>query len=125
MSVPVELEKLREAVDRFGPLPYLMTTSADSRPHAVSVHVSWAGPVLVARAGRRTVANAGDRPLVSLLWSPVDESGFSLIVDGSADVEEDRVTIRPSTAVLHRQASTAGEASASDCVGVLDHAVKH
>ena len=125
MSVPVDLEKLRESVERFGALPYLITTGADGRPHAVSVHVWWDSDRIVTRAGRRTVANATDRPLVSLLWAPVGDDGFSLIVDGSATVEDDRVSVRPTTAVLHRQASAPGEASASDCVGVLDHAAQH
>ena len=125
MSVPVELEKLKESVDRFGALPYLLTTAGDGRPHAVSVHVSWDGPELAVRAGRSTVANATARPLVSLLWAPVDEDGFSLIVDGTAVVDRDRVSVRPLKAVLHRQASPPGEASVSDCVGVLDHVVKH
>ena len=125
MSVPVELERLRDSVERFGALTYLLTTGADGRPHAVSVHVSWDADRIVARAGRRTVANAVERPLVSLLWAPVGDDGFSLIVDGTASVDSDRISVRPTTAVLHRQASAPGEASASDCVGVLDHASQH
>lgn len=125
MSVPVSLEKLRESIERFGALAYLLTTGGDGRPHAVSVHVSWDGDEIAARAGRRTVANAAERPLVSLLWAPVADDGFSLIVDGAATVISDRVSVRPTTAVLHRQASAPGEASASDCVGVLDHATRH
>ena len=125
MSVPVDMEKLRESVERFGALPYLMTTGEDGRPHAVSVHVWWEGDEIAVRAGRRTVRNASERPLVSLLWAPVADDGFSLIVDGAATVDGDRVVIRPTTAVLHRQASAPGEASVSDCVGVLDHAVQH
>lgn len=125
MSVPVSLEKLRESIERFGGLAYLLTTGGDGRPHAVSVYVEWDGDEISARAGRRTVANASDRPLVSLLWAPVSDDGFSLIVDGAATVDSDRVSVRPTTAVLHRQASAPGEASASDCVGVLDHAAQH
>ncbi|HEX5266104.1 MAG TPA: hypothetical protein VFW24_04975 [Acidimicrobiales bacterium] len=125
MSVPVDLEKLRDSVERFGALAYLLTTGADGRPHAVSVHMEWDAGRLVTRAGRRTVANAADRPSVSLLWPPVSDDGFSLIVDGSASVDSDRMAIRPTTAVLHRQASGPGEASTSECVGVLDHAAGH
>ena len=125
MSVPVDLEELRDSVERFGALAYLLTTGADGRPHAVSVHVWWDDDRIAARAGRRTVGNAGERPLVSLLWAPVDDDGFSLIVDGAATVDSDRVSVRPTTAVLHRQASAPGEPSASDCVGVLDHATRH
>jgi hypothetical protein len=125
MSVPVDLEKLRESVERFGALAYLLTAGADGRPHAVSVHVQWDGDAIAARAGRKTVGNAAERPLVSLLWSPVGDDGYSLIVDGAAEVDADVVSIRPTTAVLHRQASAPGEPSASDCVGVLDHVSRH
>ena len=125
MSVPVALQELSDALTRFGSLPYLLTTGADGRPHAVSVHVAWDGGELVARAGKRTVKNAGASPSVAFLWSPVDSDGFSLIVDGTASVDGDAVVIRPTTAVLHRQASPPGEASVSECVGVLDHAVEH
>ena len=120
------LEKLQEAVDRFGHLAYLVTAGADGRPHAVSVHLELTGEgTLAFRAGKRTSANAAARPLVCVLWSPVDEDGFSLIVDGSASVEGDRVTVRPETAVLHRQAAAPGEAARSDCVGVLEHTSTH
>ena len=120
------LEKLNERMEQFGALAYLLTTGGDGRPHAVSVHVEMdATGALVARAGKRTVANAAERPAVCVLWSPVDAEGFSLIVDGTAAVDDDRITIRPQTAVLHRQASAPGEAARSDCVGVLDHARTH
>ena len=119
-------EKLRDAVERFGRLAYLVTTGADGRPHAVSVHLEvTADGALAFRAGRRTSANAAERSLVCVLWSPVDEEGFSLIVDGTAAVDGDLVTVRPETAVLHRQAAAPGEAARSDCVGVLEHTSTH
>ena len=123
MSVPVALEELRAQVERFGARPYLLTVGAEARPHAVSVHVEWntEGDALIARAGKRTIANAGERPAVTLLWAPVDDEGFSLIVDGTAEVDDDRVRVRPATAVLHRTVATAGPSGpyGSDCVPVL------
>ena len=41
MSIKVPLDGLREAVARHGHTPYLLTTSEDGRPHAVSVAVRW------------------------------------------------------------------------------------
>ena len=126
MSVPVGLEKLRESITRFGSLAYLLTTGADGRPHAVSVHLALdQSGTLATRAGKRTTSNASERPSVCVLWSPVDSEGFSLIVDGTASVHDDQIVIRPETAVLHRQASAPGEASSSDCVGVLEHESTH
>ena len=113
MSVGVELQKLHEEVARFGPSPYLLTVSDDGRPHATAVTIGWAGDALVAGVGRRSAANATARPEVSLLWAPVDAEGFSLIVDGAAEVEGERVVVRPGAAVLHRQRA---DGPGSDCV---------
>ena len=86
MSIAVELDGVREQVARFGPSPYVLTVSADARPHAVSINVLWDGDVLVASVGRKTVTNAGANNSVSLLWPPVENGGYSFIVDGVASV---------------------------------------
>lgn len=112
MSVGVELDRLHEEVARFGATPYLLTVSDEGRPHATSVSVSWDGDVLVAGVGRRSASNVSARPDVSLLWAPVEDGGFSLIVDGAASVDGETVAVRPARAVLHRQAAGGG----SDCV---------
>jgi len=45
------------------------------------------------------------RPWVSLVFPPVDHSeGFSLVVDGRAEVDGSFVDVRPTWAVLHRPA---------------------
>ena len=123
MSVRVELAGLAEEVSRFGATPYLVTVGADSRPHAVSVHVGWDGDRLVLRAGKTTVANAAARPDVMLLWSPAAGGGFSLIVDGTAEVDgSDGVAITPTAAVLHRQVSASpADAPVASCQPVFNH----
>ena len=113
MSVGVELDRLHEEVERFGRSPYLLTVSDDGRPHATSVTVRWDGDDLVAGVGRRSAANAGERPDVSLLWSPVDGGGFSLIVDGRATVRDEEVAVTVERAILHRQRA---DGPGSDCV---------
>lgn len=119
MSVPVRVDVLDQQLSRYGCNPFLLTVGADGHPHAVSVQVSWEDGGFVTRAGSRTLANAADRPGVTLLWSPVGEDGFSLIVDGTASVEDDRVTLRPARAVLHRTlARAAADPAGSDCVTV-------
>ena len=118
MSIPVDLVRLREEVTRFGPSCYLLTVTDDGRPHAVAVSVAWADNALRVSAGRTTRANAARRPSVSLLWPPVDDEGFSLIVDGLASVNEAEaeVTVQPDKAVLHRARA---EGAGSDCVTLL------
>jgi len=122
VSVPVALDRLYAEVERFGRSPYLLTVAADGRPHAVAVTVRWRGDELVASAGNRTRANAAERPLVSLLWPPAEPGGFSLIVDGTAaDADGGGVSVRPTTAVLHRPAprepgDDRDSSCGSDCV---------
>ena len=113
MSVGVELDRLHEEVARFGDRPYLLTVSDDGRPHATSVTVGIEGDTLVAGVGRRSAANVAERPAISLLWAPVEDGGFSLIVDGAGSVDGEQVTVRPEKAILHRQRA---DGPGSDCV---------
>ncbi|MDP9072825.1 MAG: pyridoxamine 5'-phosphate oxidase family protein [Actinomycetota bacterium] len=118
MSVPVDLSGLRDEVDRYGLEPYLITVSDDGRPHAVAVAVVWDGELMSTGAGSRTASNVADRPAVSLLWPPVDDGGYSLIVDGRAhsDPNGGRILVEPVKAVLHRRRAGG---QGSDCVTVL------
>ena len=123
MSIPVPLAELAETMTRY-PLGYLLTVSEGERVHAVQAHPSVDGALLrVRRLGRRSLANAVERPSVTLLWPPADEGGYSLIVDGEAEAADDDLLVSPSRAVLHRagaapeQPSDSG-ACVSDCVEV-------
>jgi electron transfer flavoprotein alpha/beta subunit len=120
VSVPVDLERLGDEVRRFGSAAFVLTTSEDGRPHAVHVALALgADGVITAEAGNRTRANATARPLVSLVWAPIEALGYSLIVDGDAAVDGESFTITPTKAVLHRSTPPAGEtagACGSDCV---------
>jgi hypothetical protein len=115
MSIGVELDKLREQTERFGASPYLLTVSDDGRPHATAVTVRWEGDELVAGVGRRSASNVTDRPEISLLWSPVDAEGFSLIVDGRATVRDGEVAVAPEHAILHRRRA---DGPGSDCAPI-------
>jgi hypothetical protein len=119
MSIPVDLERLRDEADARGSWAYLLTTRADGRPHAVAITPTWDGGVLVTETGRTTTANSGERPLVSLVWPPAEEGGYHLVVDADATAGDGFVRLRPTKAVLHRPApSPDGGAGGcgSDCV---------
>jgi hypothetical protein len=124
VSIPVSLDALRGGLADFGPEAYVLTVGEDGRAHAVLVSVGWEGDLLVTGVGKTTARNAGRQPQVSLLWPRQEPGGYSLIVDGSAEVDDGRLRLAPSRAVLHR-AAPAGAATApegacgSDCVPLL------
>jgi hypothetical protein len=106
MSVPVPLDELPAAIDRFATNPYLVTVSEDGRPRATSVQVTWHRELLQVGAGRRTSANVAANDAVALLWPAPEPGAHALIVDGWAAVYSSPETnevifIQPGKAVLH------------------------
>jgi hypothetical protein len=101
MSIPVDLADLPKTLADFG-RGYLLTT-AEGRVKAVSVRVSAVdGALRVATPGRGSVANIGVNPVVTLLFPPQEDGGFTLLVDGSAAVDHDDVVVTPRSAILHK-----------------------
>ena len=125
MSIPVHLQELRAALEERGGSAYLLTVSDDACPHAVHAPVRWQGDVLVVEVGKRSAANAGARPSVSLLYPVRADGDYSLIVDGRAAVTSkdngQRLLITPTRAVLHRPAAAPDPTSScgADCVPLL------
>ena len=120
MTVPVGLDQLRFEAAKYGDTPYLLTVSDDGRPHAVSVRVAWEANLISFVGGTRSRANASRRPDVTLLWPAIEDGGYSLIVDGSAEVSAAQVTISPIAAMLHRTLAASNErAASSECKSVL------
>jgi hypothetical protein len=104
MSVKVGLADLADSVAGYTTVPMLLTTDGSSRPRASAVLVEWDGTDVVVRAGRRSVANAEARPLVSLLWPAAPGQSHALLVDGDAvaiDTGEGTVRFQPTSAILH------------------------
>jgi Pyridoxamine 5'-phosphate oxidase len=105
MSIPVSLDRLAEALGDFG-AGYLLSVSGDGRVKVVTVEPTVAdGAVLVAGPGGGTLANLAGNPQVTLAFPPPLPMGFTLLVDGTAEVAGDDVRITPSGAVLHRPAA--------------------
>jgi hypothetical protein len=117
--------KLRAALAERGRGAYLLTVSADARPHAVHLGVAWDGDVLTVDVGNRSAANAAAHPVVSLLFPLRSADDYSLIVDGVAAVDREtdfrRLRITPTKAVLHRPAAVPDPTSScsADCVPIL------
>jgi len=122
MSIPVDVAKLAEVLERYR-FAYLLTSSERGAPHAVAVTpVLRGGDLLVGETGRRTRDNALQRPDVALVWPPQSEADYSLIVDGHASADGAGLRIAPSRAVLHRPAPASQPAApgacGSDCVEI-------
>jgi hypothetical protein len=107
VSIAVELQDLPGKTAEFR-WAYLLTVRDDHRPHVVAVTPAWQGGCLVVSAGRGTAANAVARPMITLCYPPPELTGFSLLIDGEATVDDDTITVRPTAAVLHRPAPPAG-----------------
>ena len=128
MSIAVDLERLRETIDTLERAPYLLTVSDDGRAHSVAVAWQWHEDEITCAVGNRTLANAGTRPDVSLLWPPNDADGYSLIVDATVTATsgtgtgDNLVRLQPTRAVLHRPApdgATLATGCGADCVPLI------
>jgi hypothetical protein len=108
MSVKVDLDKLGQTLADF-PFGYLITVGDDFRAHTVAVTPVFSdGAFTIGPLGKTTVRNAAAHEAVTVLWPPREPTGYSLIVDGTAEVTEDGVRLTPSRAVLHRSAIEPG-----------------
>lgn len=110
MSATVDLDRLADALSDYG-FAYLITVGDDYRAHTTSVTpVLGDGVIDVGAVGRHTRANLARRSDATLVWPPQEPGGYSLIVDGHAEVPEDAdptggLRIVPTAALLHRLAT--------------------
>jgi hypothetical protein len=121
------LARLRAEVRSRASDPYLLTVTADCRPHCGTVTVSWDAPdgELAGAPVPRTWMDsegAGYRQ-VTLLWPPAEPGGYNLIADGAGTCRQagDNVAlfVTVSRAVLHRRGAAAagsGSSCGSDCI---------
>jgi len=123
--VKVDLDKLAETLDGF-PFGYLITVGDDFRAHTVAVTpVLDNGVLAIGPLGGTTRRNAAAHEAVTVLWPPREPTGYSLIVDGTAEVTDDGVRLTPARAVLHRSALEPGAGTdpsgLHDCVPLKEH----
>lgn len=119
----VDLKALADALADY-PYAYLITVDDGYRVHTVTVEPQLREATLdVGLIGGRTRNNLAQRADVTLLWPPAEPGGYSLIVDGTAEVSEAgaetaRLTVVPTRALLHRDADSpdAAKGCLHDCV---------
>lgn len=103
MSIAVDIADLPEVLLGY-PWGYFATVGDDGRAHLLAVPTDWREGALHLDAGRSSRANATARPNVTFSFPGADGTGYSLIVDGVAEVRDDHVAVTPTWAVLHRPA---------------------
>ncbi len=116
VSIKVALPELGPYVDVYD-WGYLITLGSE-RPQIEAQPVRWRGDGLhLAGIGQTSLANLTRQPHVTLAFPPgaapapsvlVPPGGYTLIVDGTADVSErakrTAIVVRPTSAVFHRPA---------------------
>lgn len=87
---------------------YLLTTAVTpsnaGRVKVVSVDPVLVDGVLRTQPSKGSAANLASNPIVTLLFPPLEHHGFTLLVDGRAEVAEDAIVVRPESAIWHRPA---------------------
>ncbi|EUA91267.1 hypothetical protein I551_2257 [Mycobacterium ulcerans str. Harvey] len=128
----MDLKRLADALTDY-PFAYLITVDDDHHVHTVTVEPVLRGlpdgpdgpraVIEVGLIGGRTRANLASHGDATLLWPPPEPGGYSLIVDGRAEVsyagtETAQCAVLPTKALLHRNADSAATASGClhDCV---------
>ncbi len=119
----VDPDRLAAALPDF-PFAYLITVGDDYRAHTVTVEPRLREATLdIGLIGGRTRENLARRGDVTLLWPPREPGGYSLIVDGKAEVTESageavHLGVVPERALLHREADSpsAAKGCLHDCV---------
>ncbi|GAA4533696.1 pyridoxamine 5'-phosphate oxidase family protein [Mycobacterium paraffinicum] len=116
----VDIERLAAALPDY-PYAYLVTVDDDYRVHTVTVEPQLREAIVdVGLIGGRTRQNLAQRRDVTLLWPPTEPGGYSLIVDGTAEVTDAgdavRLGVVPTRALLHREADPGSPGAAKGCL---------
>ncbi len=109
MSIPIEPQFLEQHM-RGRPFAYVVSMST-SRPHVIAIRAElFDGHLDCSQVGKSTRRNIVSNPSVTIVFPPAadisdDEfAKYSLVIDGSALPEGDRLLVRIESAVLHRPA---------------------
>jgi hypothetical protein len=115
MSVKVDLDQLANTLADFT-FGYLITVGDDYRAHTVAVDpVLNRGVLEIEPVGKTARRNVTVNDAVTVIWPPREPGGYTLIVDGRAQLSDTSLTIAPQTAVLHRRAAQHSPAAKTGC----------
>lgn len=93
---------LHNAIEIYGKTALLLT-AAPAGPHTAHVQVTLDGDALRFTLGGTALANAKNNPNVSLLWPPIEQGGYSIIINGKLQLDSaNSATVKISKSVFHR-----------------------
>ena len=111
MAHQAEFDDVARLIREFGPRATVVTVTESLRPHTVTAMIGIDGDRLVTEVGSRTRSNAIDRPGMTVVWNPVGDGEYQLILDCTAEHvgepdERDVSTLRMAVVggILHRLA---------------------
>jgi hypothetical protein len=121
------LDRLRAEIRSRASDPYLLTVTADCRPHCGTVTVSWDAPdgkLAVGPVPRTWMdSEAAGYRRVTLLWPPTEPGGYNPIADGTGTCrqagDDAALFVTVSRAVRHRRdpaPANSGSSCGSDCI---------
>src|SRR5262245_24625480 len=84
MSHTTAFEDVRRAIEPFGATATLITVNDSMAPHVVTAVIAVADDHLSADVGNSTRKNLLARPSLALVWNPVGDGEYQLILDGAA-----------------------------------------
>lgn len=118
------VQNFADALEEYGPHAYMLTVAEDHTPHTSYVEVTLEGGSLACDLSTSAIRNIEIHPQVSLLWAPVSDGGYNMIVNGPVtrgpDGDNDaRGVIEIEKSVLHRPGPRREDSSptcTADCV---------
>lgn len=106
MSILIDLARLAGTLQEFGS-GYLVTTGDDGRAKVVTVDPEVSAGKVVLPPSKGSARNLATNPAATLVFPPMQAKGYTLLVDGTAEGDEQSIRFTPHSAVLHRPASHA------------------
>src|SRR3546814_11057898 len=90
MSIPVDLDALRDELATYERPAYLVTAGDAGAPHLVATHLTWVDGAFTAGCRTTTARNLAQRSDVSVGVPPNDVGGHSPIFDAAGRVGDRR-----------------------------------
>ncbi len=106
---------LQEAIEQYGSHPFILTVSEEG-PHAGIVELETNGNSLACAIGKSAMENIADNSNISFLWPPLEDNGYSLIVNGIASISDGICTVDVTKSVLHRPGAPTKPGCTADCI---------